>query len=472
MVCTLSFTLSAGAQGKLELSLEQAIDIALENNLGLRSARIDTQIRTSGVVAEEARFGRSLNGGLSHQSDRSPSISALEEVPTSTSSGQALTFGLSQQLSTGGRVGLEFINNRSSSNAAFRTIDPVYNSRLELNFSQPLLQGRGSVNKIGIDLAHNGLEGARVDLDEQVRDLRAEVGLAYWDQFFSRANLEVDKQLNAGAQRVLETVRARAEMGTGTRSSILEAEVGVARRQEDIVISEGALSEAEDRLKAGCGLDQDPDRWAMELVLIDTPEVVSFDADLDRGIEKALAISPAYQQAQLLLKNLDLQIALARDRARPAVELNARIGLTGIGAGYDDNLEVLGKADGRSWQGGVNLNFPLGQTSEKAVLQQRQFEKQRRQVDLEDLRLQIAQQVRDQHRQARISQRRTEVASAAVRLAAQNVGEQEARLALGMLTVREVLDAQDDLASARASHLRAIVDYSKALIIWNRLIGE
>jgi outer membrane protein TolC len=462
----------AVAQETLELSLQQAIDIAMENNLSLHTARLDTQIQTSQIAAEKARFGRNLTGGIFHQSERAPSISALEQVQNTTSNSQALTFGLSQELLSGGRLGLELSNSRSSSNVAFRTIDPVYSSSLNLNFTQPLMRGRGAVNQTDLELARNDLEGSCIGLEDRTRSLRAEVGLAYWNLFLARANLETRRQLHAGAQRVLETVRARAEMGTGTRNSILQAEVGVAQRQEEIVVAEGIAGTAEDQLKASCALDRDPAAWGLQLLLSDRPAVAPFNANLQAGILHARDASAAYRQNQLLLKNMDLQIALARDRTRPDVALSASVGLSGIGADYADNMEVLGKADGRSWGGGVNLSVPLGQTSDDARYEQRLLEKQRRAIDLENLELQITQQARDRHRQVRINFQRTEAASAAVRLATQNVDDQEARLSLGMSTVREVLDAQDDLASARTSHLQAIVDYSKALILWTQLTEE
>jgi len=453
------------------ITLDQAVQLALANNLGLSAARLDTQIQTAGVAAERARFGRTLSGGTSYASDRSPSTSRLEEVPTTTSNRQALSV-LAQTLATGGRLGLDFGNNRSSSNVAYLTSKTTYNSSLELSFTQPLLQGRGAVNRIALDLARHSLEGSRTDLQGQIRDLRVQVGQAYWNQFYARANLEVARQLREGAQRVLEMVRAQAEMGTGTRNSILQAEVRVAQREEEIVVAEGSLQAAEDQLKARCGLDRDPAAWQTRLALVDTPAVVPFAASLDEGIEKAQAASVEYQQARLQATNLDLQIALARDRTRPDVALAARLGLTGSGSGYQDDLQVLGQADGRSWQGGLSLSFPLGRTPEEAQFQQRLLERQRSGIALENLRLQLAQQVRDQHRQVLIARRRTEVARAAMDLAVQNVAEQEERLALGLATVKEVLDAQDELASARVSRLQAVVDYSKARLVWDRLVGQ
>ena len=118
------------------------------------------------------------------------------------------------------------------------------------------------------------------------------------------------------------------------------------------------------------------------------------------------------------------------------------------------------------------LSVPLGTTPEGQRLKLRILEKQRAEVDLERLRLDIVRQVREQHRRVQVDRRRAEVAQLTQSLAAQNVREQEERLALGLSTVRLVLDAQDDLATARNSHLRALVDYNQALVEWGRLTEE
>ena len=468
----IGITVPAAAQDAVNLSLDQAVQMALEKNLSVRAAHLGTRIRMAGVTEEEARFGRSLQTSLSHRADRSPSLSSLEQVQTATSNVQSLALDVSQQLATGGRIGLTFSQNRSASNAAYNTIDPIYGSNLELSFTQPLLQGRGKINRAGIDIAANNLERSEVDLDGRIRDLTAEVRAAYWNLFMSHENLEVSRQLSDGAKRVLETARARVEMGANARSSILQAEVGVASREENIVIAEGTVRDTEDRLKSLLGLDRDPDAWNVGLIPTETPTLVPFDGDLRKGVENALNLSTAYRQQEIDLKNIDLQIDLARDDAQPAVDLSFRAGLRGIGSRYSDDLKGLGDAEGRSWQGGIAFSVPLGASASQARVQRRLIEKEQAEIDRERLRLQIAQQVREKHRQVNTDGRRAEVNLLAERLADQNVQEEEERLALGLSTVRQVLDAQDDLAEARIKRLRAIVDYNKALIEWTRFTGQ
>ena len=452
----------------LRLSLDQAVALALEHHLGLRRAQLGVQIQEQTLTQERLRFGRTFTTSLSHQANRSLSTSRLEEVAITQSNAQNLGVGLSQDLATGGSLSLDFNNQRSYSNAAYVSINPTYRSDLQLRFSQPLLQGRGRVNRLGQELARQGLARAQVGVEGQRQDLAAQVGLAYWDLVLAQENLQFNQQLLAGAQRLLEYVQVRAEIGTQARSTILQAQVGLAQRQEQIVTAQGARRQAEDQLKSLLGLDQEPARWSAALHLTEGPAVTPFAGDPERGL--ALARHPAYRQAQLQQQSLQLQLELARDQTRPALSLTARAGLSGIDSTYQDNL--TGIQDNRAWQGGVNLVFPLGQTPAQARLQQRQLEYQQSQLDLEQLRLQLAEQVRNQHRQVGLSRQREEAAGWTERLAEQSVREEEERLKLGLSTVRQVLDAQDDLAQAHLNRLQALLDYTKALIEWHRLTGE
>ena len=464
----LSLPLRAAAQEPLSLSLEEAVDLALKNNLDLRSAELGVKIQEQGVAAERARFGRSLALSLSQQSDRSPSFSSLEEVATLSSTVLNTELGLDQQLQTGGQVGLQFSNRRNSSNAAYNRIDPIYSSGLNLNFNQPLLQGRGRISRIGIDLAQVGVEQSQVEHERRARALRAEVGQAYWNLLFARENLQVKEQFREGARRVLETVQVRADMGVDSHSNILQAQVEVARREEAVVTAEGVVAQAEDALKnlLNLGAQTGP------LVPTASPELNSFSGALDQGLTQALSRDPEFRQVQLELKNLELQLSLARDQTRPSVSLNAQAGLSGLGGSYGDDIKVLKDLDARSWQGSLALEVPLGKSPADQRLRQRRLEKERRTVDLEHLRQQLEQQVRQRFRQVGIDRRRAEVAQLAEELAGQNVAEEEERLKLGLSTARQVLDAQDDQSQARASRLQALVDYNQSLIEWQHLTGE
>ncbi len=453
----------------MHLTLQQSIDIALANNLQLRADRVRTREEESAIAAEHARFGRTLEAGFSRNNTRSPSVSALEQVDTATSDAFDMSVGASQLLHSGGQISLNLNSNRASTNAAYRTIDPVYRSDLSVNFSQPLLKGRGQINNYGLARARNAQDLTILRLQSSARDIRAAVGRAYWQLHYTRRELEVIEQLYAGAQRVLDTVRTRAAMGTGTQSGILKAEFELVRREGEVVAARSAMRDAEEELRAICALDIDEDSLRRELVPTDTPMVHTPVPTLEQGLHNALRTSPEFKSAALQQKDLDLQIEWATDQARPALDLHTRIGLNGIGASSSDDLDLLRQGEGRSLQVGLTFALPLGASTERAQLSQHQLQKERSAIDMEALRRQLSRQVRDQHRQVQTSIQASTVAESATHLAQRRVLEEEERLVLGLTTVRQVLDAQDELAEAHLSYQRAILAYNKALLEWQRL---
>ncbi len=462
----------AGAESAppLSLSLEEAIQLAVERNPDVLGARLLTRIRQHGVAAETARFGRSLQAGVVHEAQRAPSISTLESVATATSSLVGVDVGIEQQFASGAQVGIILRNQRGSSNAAFRLIDPVYESELSLELNQPLWRGRGAVNRVDQQLSENDLQSAHVSQDSQLRDVQARVCGAYDNLYFAMEHRAVQEQLAQGARRVLETAQTRAAMGAGPRSEILQAEVGVARRQEQVIVAEGEVRRAEDRLKSLTGLDREPSLWDRRLRLTTTPrDDVGDSVDLSAGMARAMATDPGLRQGELRVQGLDLLARRAEDRARPQIDLSARVGLSGIGSSYGDNGQALSKADGRNWRGGLNLRIPLGADAETETYRQRLLEKEHGVIDLERRRLAVVQQVREQYRRVTISRQRTEVSTLTVDLALQNVTEVEQRQNLGLSSAREVLDAQDELAETRDLRLQAVLDHNQARIEWDRL---
>ena len=142
----------------MKLSASEAASIAAKKNPTVEVARLAMQAGQAGVYEEEARFGRTLGLSLSHRMDREPSVSSLEQVTTSSTNFQSLGLGLTQRLGTGGKVELTVRQNRSASNAGYRTVNPVFGTDMELALTQPLLRGRGKVNRAALNIARNDLE--------------------------------------------------------------------------------------------------------------------------------------------------------------------------------------------------------------------------------------------------------------------------------------------------------------------------
>jgi outer membrane protein TolC len=462
------FTTTAQAD-TLTLSENDAVKIALGKNPEMHAYKLGTQARLAGITEEEAQFGRQLSMKVSHRDNREPSVSSLEGVPTTSTNAQTMGLSLTQKLKTGGQYDVTFSQNRTSDNAGFRTINPVYNSDVQVTFSQPLLRGRGSVNKIGLDIAQNNLTQANIDLEGYERDLKADVRTAYWYLVLAQKNFKVKQQRYNGRQRVLETVKARIEMGVEARNSILQAELGVAQSEEDIIAAEDRIYDAEDRLKTLMGWADQPNT---RITPTNAPTITDFNDDLNQGIQRAIESNTTYKNTKIDVNTRELLAHQAKDQTRPEVNLTFRAGLSGIGSNYSDELKGLSDADGRSWLGGFSIDIPLGTSTNQSRYQQRLMAVEQAELRQDYQRMQLTEIVRERFRQVRTDQRRSDVVKLAEKLATQNVKEEEERLTLGLSTVRNVLDAQDDLAEARGNLLQTMVDYQHAIIAYDRVTGR
>ena len=210
----------------------------------------------------------------------------------------------------------------------------------------------------------------------------------------------------------------------------------------------------------------------MQLIPAISPGLVPFEDDLDLGLQRTLKQNADYRKSAITLRSRSLLVDQARDRARPEVNLTLRAGLSGIGANYSDDIRGLSDLEGRSWQGGFTLDIPLGAHAERERYHRRLSEFEQEKLNRNYQREKLVQQVKEDFRQVQTDRKRAEVARMAEELAERHVREEEDRLALGVSTVREVLDAQDDLAAARASKIKAIVDFNKSVVKWTHLTGQ
>jgi outer membrane protein TolC len=458
------------AQAETVTLLEnEVVRIALEENPEMHAYHLGKQARLTGIAEEEAKFGRQLGVSVSHSDNRQPSVSSLEGVPTTSTNAQTMALSLSQKIKTGGQFDLTFSQSRSSNNAGFRTINPVYDSDVEVTFSQPLLRGRGLVNQIGLDIAQNDLKNAGIDLEGYQRDLKASVRTAYWNLVLAREGLKVKQQRYDGRLRVLETVNARVKMGVEARNSILQAELGVAQSQDGIIAAEDRVYDAEDRLKT---FMRWTDQQGTQIIPTDRPTIAPFGEKLELGIQRAMENNAAFKRTRVRLNTHELLVKQAKDQTLPEINLNLRAGLSGIGSNYSDELKGLGDGDGRSWLGGFSIDLPLGTSVNRSRYQQQLMAAEQAQLRQEYQRMQLIESVRERFRQVRTNRRRSDVVQLAEKLAARNVKEEEERLAMGLSTVRNVLDAQDDLAEEQANLLGARIDHRLSIIAYDRITGN
>ena len=236
------------------------------------------------------------------------------------------------------------------------------NSRLELNYTQPLLNGRGRfVNQSLTMLADIDYRTAGDEFLRQMQDHLLLVTEAYWELYRSRANYFQRKKLLESAQRILENLRGRAEVDALDRQ-VLRATAAVANRKSEIARALTSIRNAESQLRL---LVNDPSMLnssCMEFIPADVPMTESTELPIQEAIRTALTYRPDISQAIQELRATTVRVGVAQNDLLPQLDLFFGTYVAGLNGNSDVFNAVVNQfSDGRpGYNFGVRFEWPLG----------------------------------------------------------------------------------------------------------------
>jgi outer membrane protein TolC len=468
------------------LTIEEAVRIALENNLGVRVARIDPQIQDLSVAQARTAWSPTLTSTFQGAGTDSPSNSFLSGAQGTTTSDDRLTtnVGVEQALPWGGRYTVGWDSVRSTTTNIFSNFSPQVRSSLALAYRQPLLRG------FSIDSARQQVLVTQKNRDIADVTMRQTIALtsravrhAYWDLAYAIASLGVQRQSLNLARESLRNTRARIEIGTTPPIDAVEAEAEVALREEAVILGEAQIATAEDALRT---LVYDPaaaDFWTLRIEPADLPLFAPAAVDVDTAMRNALERRSDLQQSRKNLEAQDVNMRYFRNQTLPDVTASVDYGLTGLGGtqfvrGTGFPGPVIGQSersfatvlgdlfsnDFPSWTASLSVSYPIGATPQEATLARARLQYSQQQTQLKSAELQVAAQVREAGRQVLTNQRRVETTASSRQLGERRLEAEQRKVAAGTSTSFFVFQAQRDLAQARNNELRAVIDYHRSIV--------
>ncbi len=463
---------------RLLISISDSIRIALMNNLELLLEKQNPMSANNDIISEKAKFDPTLSLEAKNRKNIRPSASEIEaglgavEIAEIDQNDTDFNIGIKQGLLTGGNYELKFNNNRFKTSAAFQILDPSYNSDLSLTVSQPLLKGFGiETTKTEIRIATNNLVQSKYTLEAKVMDMVLDVYKTYWDLVFNIGNLKIQQQLFGSANDLLNMNRMKVEIGTLAPIEILVAEAGVASREENVVLAEKKVKDAEDQLKR---LMNPPDRTLIDnysIVPLQQPSLERKMFMIDEVLSAAYEERPDIKKEKIDMENKKISFDQAKNQVLPSLDLKGSAGINGLGSDYPNNIEGLKSGDFYTWEAGLILSIPIGNRSAKANLSKQGIEIEKARISLKNLEQKITVEVKEATRKVETDIKRMESTKKARILAERKLQAEQERLNVGLSNSRELLRFQDDLADARSKELAAIIDYNKSLAEIERTKG-
>jgi outer membrane protein TolC len=465
------------------LTLEQAIQLALEKNLDLQVARMNPQSVDYQIRSARAAYMPTISGTYSYNNSSRTSESTLDGVASLTTESQTFNGSMRQTLPWyGSSFTASFNNGRSTTNSATARINPNYSSRLSLNYSMPLLAG------FKIDSQRNQLETlqiqrqiADIQLQTQIENTAAQVRQQYWALRRAIEQIEINRQSLAQAQQTLADTRARVEIGTLAPIETAQPEAQVANQEQALLNAEIQWRNAELNFKRLLASGPEDQLFNVTIDPIEAPIMAVQAVDIDGAIQNALANRTDMVQTRRNIEISQMSLAVTKNNTLPGLDFSAGYTLNGtggnerlndgtvLGGGYFDALGAIAGFDTPAWNVGLNFSYPLGMAAAKANYARAQLQLDQSQAQLKAQELDVATEVTNAGLAVDNAYRQYLAAQKSREAQELNLDAAETRFGVGQATNFEVVQQQNSLRSARLSELNAIIAYMNAVAEFTRV---
>ena len=473
----------------VEVTLDSATQRALERNLDIAVERLNPQTFDFSLAALDATYRPTLTSNFSMRSQTSFARSQTAGGDVLVTDTLTNNYGMTQNLKWGGgSFAVAFNNNRQAQSDAFAIRNPALNANLTASFVQPILRNfRIDGTRAQLQVTQINQQISETTLRATITRTLSNVRNAYWDLVYAIQAADVADRSLALATRLVQDNQARVEVGTLAPLDVLNAQAEEAVRRQTVAQATASRRTAELALKRLIVNGTDDPLWNAQIEPIDRPTYSSTPIDVADAVRKALATRTDLETARRQMTTNDISIRSLSDQQLPSLDLTATYGLTGIGgpqfvrqglggtitdiipSGFSDALGLIKDRRAPTWNVALNLSYPIGSSQAdanvaRARLQQRQTIAQSRALEL-----QIATEVTNAALQVEATRERLQASQVALSLAERRLEAENSRFDVGLSTNFFVVQAQRDLRDAQNAELRALLDYRRAQVDFERV---
>jgi outer membrane protein TolC len=467
----------------VELSLEDAISIALEANLSLQSARLDPTIQQFSLRQARLAFNPTFSTNVGFNNAQRPAVSQLDGGQTLVDERLTVNTSLQQTIPWyGARLSMNFNNSRNETNNQFATFNPSYSSNVNLSLTQPLLAGlmidnqRAQVQTQQIQTDITGLQ-----LEQQTAIIENQVRQRYWGLRAAIEQIEIQRRAVQQQLDLLEQNRVRLQAGQGTEFQVIQSEAQVASAEQSLLNAQIQWQNQELLFKQVLSSGADDGILDVTIVPTTVPTVIEEEVDLDAAVERALGTRLDLRQQRRQIDVAEVNLEVTETNALPQLNLTASYSLAGVGGdlfqrdalggepvlvdagGYLDGLRQIADFDTPTWNIGLNGSIPIGTNPNRLAAERAELQLRQQNLSLRTQELSVVTQVTAAGLAVRNTFLQYEAAQRNSEASALSYQAEQARYEVGVSTNFELLQAQNQLTTARLQELQALLNHINAI---------
>jgi outer membrane protein TolC len=386
--------------GKIYLSLSDAIALALENNYDIAIARYDLDIADTDILrtktgqaplgAPAALITNTQGGSVSTlttgggpggtaggaggagsgaagltltTAGAGPTPEALEpsvtvgtkfdwaSTPSSNffSGGSTTTdtynFTYNQGFVTGTALQFTWDNTRATNTNGFATFSPQFNANFNAQVTQHLLQGAGIwVNKRFMYQAQNNRRITDSSFRQQILYTVNQVESIYWGLVQDYEDVQAKERALEQSSKLAGDNRKQLEIGTMAPLDVVNADQTVASDKQALIASQSTLNYQQQIIKQAIARNlNDPALSAAAVIPTDRvtlEEIPEEKQPVEELVQAAFQQRPELEQAVLTLRNDEITLKGARNALLPQVDIFAYLGGQGLAGTYNPNCQA------------------------------------------------------------------------------------------------------------------------------------
>jgi outer membrane protein TolC len=397
-------------EGKIYLSIDDAIALALENNMDLEIARFNLNIAdadllraksgasilgvntgvvqntpgggvgglggtvgsgtggttvaaggagsgTNGLVSSTLGIGSPISsfdpqftGALQLDKNETESVSVFSPIPIVAQNTYTADLGYSQGFNWGGTLTGVFNNTHLTTNNPTSLLTPQLGSTFQFRFTQNLLQGFGFLpNGRFIRIAKNNREISDVAFRLQVITTVDQIENMYWDLVYAYENVRVQQESLNYAQKALDDAKRQAQVGTVPPIQVVSAQSTVSTGQQNLIVAQNNLQLQQLLMKNALSRSiEDPVLAEADMIPTSVMQVPQDEpvVPIQEMINDALQHRAEVVESRIDLNSRDINNRAVRNAMLPTLQAYAYYGGSGVGGDINPSVPVCSPTSG------------------------------------------------------------------------------------------------------------------------------
>ncbi|MCW5962708.1 MAG: efflux RND transporter permease subunit [Bryobacterales bacterium] len=512
-----------GIRGRQSLTLKEAVEMAVANNLDVQIQRVNVATAQENVNAALGSFDPILRWNPNLNSAILPVASVLQ-APDGKLFDRTLTQNFAFTLPTT-RNGLTFTTNfenfRNSTSNPFLGLNPYFNSQLRFGVSQPLFRFREiDAQRAELMITRKQTDITQAETELQMIAVVNATEQVYWTLLAARQDVEVRRDAVRLAEEQLARDERRIAAGTLAPVELAGTKAELERRRDSYLSSIGTVTQVENQLKVLLSTDRGSSLWQQELIPTDPGSVHPPAVNtLDDAAQLALERRPELRLVDMQVDIVKVQERLNRNLKLPRVDLVASYSFSGLAGELApppaffsqtdtrlyDRVSALSVASGldplappvggiaplpdklvgsygsalgnllggsfRTWQVGLNIDLNLRNRRAEAEVNKSRLAGDGLRLRKTQVAQNIEADVRNALQQLDVARSRVRAAEASVKAAEDRLASETRLFENGESTDFLVLTRQNELADSRLREVVSRLDVNRAMAQLDAALG-